>query len=120
MEIQDRTLKFSIRIAKFVRLISKDNSLHILANQLLRSATSIGANMREADSASSRKDFINKVFIAKKEAQETDYWLEVLKGAGFINNEENINELNFLLSEGREIILILAAILRKTKTLISN
>jgi four helix bundle protein len=120
MEIQDRTLKFSIRVAKLVRKISKDFSLNILANQLLRSATSIGANMREADSASSRKDFINKVFIAKKEAQEAEYWFEILKGAEFINNEDNSNELNYLLSECHEIVLILAAILRKSKTLISN
>lgn len=115
MEIQDRTLKFSIRIAKFVRKISRDISFDILAKQLLRSATSIGANMREADSASSRKDFINKVLIAKKEAQETEYWLEVIKGAEFIHNEDNKKELAFLISECREIVLILAAIIRKTK-----
>ncbi|MDD5593884.1 MAG: four helix bundle protein [Candidatus Margulisbacteria bacterium] len=120
MEIQDRTLNFSIRIAKLIRKISKDISLSIISSQLLRSATSIGANMREADSASSRKDFINKVFIAKKEAQETEYWLELLKGAEFINNEDNKKELNYLLAECREIVLILAAILRKSKTLISN
>jgi four helix bundle protein len=115
MEIQDRTLKFAIRAAKFIRRIAKDASLEILSKQLLRSATSIGANMREADSASSRKDFINKVIIAKKEAQETEYWLEVIKGADFINNEENKKELNSLLSECREVILVLAAILRKSK-----
>ncbi|MCX5726771.1 MAG: four helix bundle protein [Candidatus Saganbacteria bacterium] len=115
MEIQDRTLKFAIRTAKFVKKISRDISFDVLSRQLLRSATSVGANMREADSASSRKDFINKVLIAKKEAQETGYWLEVIKGAEFINNEENKRELNSLLSECREIILILAAIIRKAK-----
>ena len=120
MEIQDRTLRYAIRIVKFVRKISGDISLEILTKQILRSASSIGANMREADSASSRKDFINKVYIAKKEAQETEYWLEVLKGAEFINNENNLRELNYLLNECREIVLILAAILRKSKTLISN
>jgi four helix bundle protein len=73
MEIQDRTLSFSIRIVKFVRKISRDISFDILSKQLLRSATSVGANLREADSASSRKDFINKVIISKKEAQETEY-----------------------------------------------
>jgi len=115
MEIQDRTLKFTIRTAKLVRKISIDISFDILAKQLLRSASSIGANMWEADSASSRKDFINKVLIAKKEAQETEYWLEVIKGAEFINNEENKKELEKLLLECREIILILAAIVRKAK-----
>jgi len=115
MEIQDRTLKFAIRTAKFVKNISRDVSFEILAKQLLRSATSIGANMREADSASSRKDFINKVSIAKKEAQETEYWLEVVKGSEFINNESNKKELDVLLAESHEIVLVLAAILRKSK-----
>jgi len=68
MEIQDRTFKFAITIVRFVRKIARDMSFDVLAKQLLRSATSIDANMREADSASSRKDFINKVYIAKKEA----------------------------------------------------
>jgi len=108
-------LKFAIRTVKFVRKISRDFSLAIVAKQLLRSATSIGANMREADSASSRKDFINKVLIAKKEAQETEYWIEVVKGVGFINNDENKRELDCLLSECKEIILVLAAIVRKSK-----
>jgi four helix bundle protein len=116
MEIQDRTLKYAIRTAIFVRKISRDISFDVLAKQLLRSATSIGANMREADSAASRKDFINKVVIAKKEAQETEYWLELLNGAGFINNEGNKLELGILLTECKEIIKILAAILHKTKS----
>jgi four helix bundle protein len=115
MEIQDRTLKFAIGTTKFLRKISRDISFEILAKQLLRSATSIGANMREADSASSRKDFINKVFISKKEAQETEYWLEVIKGTEFINNDDNKKELDSLLSECREIVLVLAAIIRKAK-----
>jgi four helix bundle protein len=115
MEIQDRTLKFAIRTAKFVRRISKDISFQILAKQLLRSATSIGANMREADSASSKKDFIHKVIISKKEAQETEYWLEILRGAEFINNQENRIELNILLDECRELIKILAAIIHKAR-----
>jgi len=115
MEIQDRTLRFAIRTAKFVRKISRDITFDVLVRQLLRSATFIGANMREADSASSRKDFINKVLIAKKEAQETEYWLEIFRGADFIKNEENKKELSYLLSECHEIILVLAAIVRKAK-----
>lgn len=106
-------------MARFIRKISKDISLEILAKQLLRSATSIGANMHEADSASSKKDFTNKVLIAKKEAQETEYWLEVIKGAEFINNEENNKELESMLTECHEIILVLGAIVRNTKQQIS-
>ena len=88
----------------------------VLAKQLLRSATSVGANMKEADSASSKKDFINKISIAKKEAQETEYWFEVIKGADFINNPENVKELETLLGECKEIIKVLASILHKAKT----
>jgi four helix bundle protein len=116
LEIQDRTLRFAIRTAIFVRKISRDISFDVLAKQLLRSAASIGANMREADSAASRKDFINKVVISKKEAQETEYWLELLKGAKSINNELNQQELGSLLTECKEIIKILAAILHKTRS----
>ncbi len=102
-------------MARFIRKMARDLSFEILAKQLLRSSTSIGANMREADSASSRKDFANKVTIAKKEAQETEYWLEVIKGADFVNNEENKKELNSLLNECHEIILVLGAIARNSK-----
>ncbi|MFA4843920.1 MAG: four helix bundle protein [Candidatus Margulisiibacteriota bacterium] len=115
MEIQDRTLSFAIRVAKFVRKIAKDMAFEVLAKQLLRSATSIGANMKEADGASSRKDFVNKVTIAKKEAQETEYWLEVLRGAEFIHHPDNNIELVGLLSESREITRILASIIIKAK-----
>ena len=115
MEIQDRTLRFAIRTAKFVRMIARDMAFEILAKQLLRSATSIGANMKEADGASSRKDFINKVTIAKKEAQETEYWLEVLRGAEFIRHPDNKKELAGLLIESQEITRILASIIIKAK-----
>ncbi len=120
MEIQDRTLKFAIRTVKFVRKITREISFDVLLKQVVRSATSIGANMREADSASSKKDFINKVIISKKEAQETEYWLEVLKGAGFINNQENVRELDAIMVECQEIIKVLAAIMHKARKNLNN
>ncbi|MBN3033000.1 MAG: four helix bundle protein [Candidatus Saganbacteria bacterium] len=121
MEIQDRTLNHAIRAAKFVRKISGDFSFNVLAKQLLRSATSIGANMKEADSASSKKDFLNKVIISKKEAQETEYWLEVIKGAEFLHRTEDLKELDELLLECQEIIKVLGAIMHSTKrNLIGN
>ncbi|MBU0672238.1 MAG: four helix bundle protein [Candidatus Margulisbacteria bacterium] len=115
MEIQNRTLKFAIRSAKFVKIISRDLCFDVLIKQLLRSSTSIGANMREADSASSKKDFAHKVNISKKEAQETEYWLEILKDAEFVKNDDNKKELKELLVECREIIKVLAAIIHKAK-----
>ncbi len=115
MEIQDRTFRFAVHAVKFVKKVFKDPSAKIIADQLLRCATSIGANMAEADSASSRKDFINKVFISKKEAQETEYWLKIIKEAEMVNNADNKKELESMIGECREIILVLAAIIRKSK-----
>jgi len=82
---------------------------------LIRSGTSIGANMQEADSASSRKDFINKVTIAKKEAQETHYWLRIINGSQMINDGPCKQELESLLKESGELARILGAILANTK-----
>jgi four helix bundle protein len=115
MEIQERTLGFAVRMVKFVKRISRSLTFDILLKQLLRSATSIGANMREADSASSKRDFINKILISKKEAQETEYWLELIKRSDLIQNKENNIELESLLAECKQIILVLAAIVRNSR-----
>ena len=70
--------------------------------------------MQEADAASSRKDFINKVNIAKKEIQETNYWLKLIIGSEIINNQANNSELNLLLTESSELTKIIGAILHRT------
>ena len=114
-DIYERLLSFGIRIVKFCRILSKNFDNKVIADQLIRAGTSVGANMQEADSASSRKDFINKVTIAKKEAQETNYWLKVINGAELVNNEKNIEELKSLLQESEELIKIIGSILAKTK-----
>ena len=114
-DIYDRLLDFGIRIVKFCRIIAKNFDCRLIADQLIRSGTSVGANMQEADSASSLKDFINKVTIAKKEIQETNYWLKIIKGAGLINHEKNIEELAFLLGESEQLVKIIGSILAKTK-----
>lgn len=75
------TLNFSIQIIKFIDSISWGNKL-VISNQLLKSATSIGANIREAQSAESKNDFIHKIKIASKEAEETEYWLLILQEIG--------------------------------------
>jgi four helix bundle protein len=108
-------LAYAIRVAIYVRKIAKNLAFDVLARQLLRSATSIGANMSEADAASSKNDFIHKVIISKKEAQETVYWLKILHGADFINNIDNQKELKYLLNECQEIIKILGAIIRSSQ-----
>ena len=115
MDIHSRLLKFGIRIVKFCKIISNDPNNRAIADQLMRSGTSVGANMQEADSASSKKDFINKVTISKKEIQETNYWLNIVKGSELINNEKNKEELSALLKKSDELIRIIGSILAKTK-----
>ena len=82
-----------------------------LGRQLIRSGTSIGANIEEAQGASSRKDFINKMNISKKEARETRYWLKLINDAQLINNN-----MSGLLEEINEIINILTAIVKTSES----
>ena len=77
-DLEERTAKFGEEIIKFCKTLKEDNILRPLINQLVRSATSIGANYMEANGASSKKDFINKIFICKKETQETKHWLRMV------------------------------------------
>ena len=114
-KIQKRTLRFAIKVTKFVFKLSRNYAMRILLDQLLRSGTSVGANMEEADSAVSKKDFINKVSISKKEARETRYWLIILKEAELLDNEDNKRELESLLGEIGELIKIIGAIHSKAK-----
>jgi four helix bundle protein len=115
IDIHDRLLKFGIRIVKLCRILSRNLENRVIADQLIRSGTSVGANMQEADAAASRKDFIHKVNIAKKEVQETNYWLKIISGSEIINNDKNKEALSWLLKESEELTLIIGAILHRTK-----
>jgi len=77
-DLAERTIVFAMNIVDFCRSISCDATTKPLVIQLIRSATSIGANYAEANAASSRKDFRNKIFICKKEARETSYWMDLI------------------------------------------
>ena len=100
-------MRFSKNIVKFCRSVSLDVVSSPLVAQLIRSATSIGANYKEANSASSKKDFRNKIYIAKKEAEETMYWLEVVATAEVSTKEQS----RILWKECKEIVLIFGKIL---------
>ena len=76
--LEERTAVFGENIIEFCKIIEQNVITRPLINQVIRSATSIGANYMEANSASSRKDFQNKIFICKKEAQETMHWLNMI------------------------------------------
>lgn len=113
-DIYDRVLNFVVKVVKFAEKLSKSFSARIIAKQLVRSASSIGANLQEADGATSKKDFVNKMGISRKEAQETRYWLNLLKRAEMIMNQSNLQELDLLIAESNEITKILSSIINKT------
>ncbi len=102
---------FAIRIIKLVRLLQKEEGEKIISNQLFRSGTSIGANIRESYNAQSKADFINKLHIALKEADETAYWLELLYESNIINKAYFDSMYNDL----KEIIALLTASIKTSK-----
>jgi len=113
--IYERVTVFAVNVIKFSEKLSKSFSGRIIAKQVIRSASSIGANLQEADGAVSKKDFVFKVGISRKEAQETRYWLDLLERAKIIGNQQNIDELKLLYSESDEITRILSSIINKTR-----
>lgn len=100
--LEDRTAKFGEKIIIFCRLLNEDSITRPLINQLIRSATSIGANYMEANGASSKTDFRNKIYICKKEAQETKHWLRMLSVAV----PDKKDELRELWQEAQELTMI--------------
>jgi four helix bundle protein len=86
--IRDKSFDFALRIVKLCRYLNKEQHEYVLSKQLLRSGTAIGALVREAEQAESKADFIHKMAIALKEANETDYWIELLFQSETINQKE--------------------------------
>jgi len=111
--ILEKSFKFAIRIIRFYKLkLSSDYHLNSLFKQLLRSGTSIGANVSEAQSAFTKKDFINKLGISLKESRETEYWLRLLKESEVIS----LKEFNSLFSDCEEISKLLTSIIKSSKS----
>jgi len=105
VKLKDRTYKYSINIIKFLDTLPKDTSTQIISKQLLRPATSIGANIVEAQASSSKKDFTKYFNYSLKSANESVYWLSLLKDAKKINN----NQIEYLLNETKELAKILGS-----------
>ena len=109
--IGQRSLLFAKRIAKCYMYLKSKKHETVMSCQLLRSGTSIGANIRESVYAQSRKDFISKLSIALKEAGETDYWLDVIFSADYFTNDE----YESLKADNDELIKLLTSIIKTTK-----
>ncbi len=89
--LKDKSLKFAVRIVKLSQILKEDKKEYVLSKQMLRSGTSIGANVRESRNAESDLDFIHKLAIAQKECDETCYWLELLFLTGYFKEKEYIS-----------------------------
>ena len=114
-DLRQRTFAFSVSLARFINSISFSNTSAPLLNQLLRSGTSIGANIEEADSSPTRKDFKYKLTIAKKESAETEYWLKIIIEAGIFKNKVNLDKAKALLDESEQLTKIISTIIRNMK-----
>ena len=110
-DILERTIAYSVRVIKLYRELEKDSAGRILGRQLLRSGTSIGANIHEAQAAQTKADFIAKMYIAYKEARETAYWLRLIREAKLVS----VNRLAGLADETGQLVKILSAILLSAK-----
>lgn len=108
--VLEKSFNFGLDIVKLY-LSLKDKREYVLSNQLVRSATSIGANITEAQYAQSKKDFINKMSIVLKEANESEYWLNLLSKAEIIIDEEYKKHIKDCI----EIKILLINIVRKSK-----
>jgi len=105
IKLKDRAYQYSIKVIEFLDTLPEDSSTQIMAKQLLRSATSIGANIIEAQASSSKRDFTNFFSYSLKSANESLYWLGLLKDAKKINN----SQLEYLLSETKKLANILGS-----------
>lgn len=115
-EILELSFEFALNIIDLTKYL-KNQKEFVLSNQLLKSGTSIGANVTEAQAAQSTKDFIAKLSIAAKEARESDYWLRLLDKSGYLNGYSNSNNL---FDQNQSIIKLLTSIVKTTKEKIRN
>ena len=106
-----KSVDFAVRIVKFYKYLCDEKKEYVLSKQILRSGTSIGANIRESKNAQSKADFISKLNIALKEADETQYWLEIMEKSEIVKSEQ-IEGLN---KEVSEIIAILVTSIKKMR-----
>jgi four helix bundle protein len=110
--IVEKSYVFALRIVKLFRYLSTEKKEYHLSKQLIRSGTSIGANVEEAMAGSSRNDFKAKLDIAHKEARETRFWLKLLRDSKILE----LNAANSILFDCEELIKILSSILKSIKS----
>lgn len=112
--VRDKSKEFALRIIQLYKYLTMSAAMkeYVLSKQVLRSGTSIGANVKEALRGQSRPDFRAKMNIALKEASETEYWLELLHESDYIDDQQ----FNYLIDNCRELIKILTSIVKNTQS----
>ena len=109
--LQNKSYAFAIRIVKMVQHLQDEKKEYVLSKQALRSGTAIGALIREAEFAQSTADYINKLSVSLKEANETDYWLNLLHDTKYIDDEAH----NSIAADCKELIAILVSSIKTLK-----
>ena len=109
--IAAKSYAFAIRIVGVFRILTEEKKDYVLSRQLLKSGTAIGALVKEAEHAQSKSDFLNKMNIALKGANETEYWLMLLKDTNYISTEQ----YNSLVKDCKELLKLLISIVETTK-----
>ena len=110
--IRNKSYNFSLKIIQIYQELNKNKKEFIISKQLIRSGTSIGANIEEAIGAQSKNDFISKVSISYKEARETLYWLNILTDSNFLNKQQS----DTLIYDCEELLKILGSIIKTSKS----
>jgi four helix bundle protein len=110
--IQQKSFAFAIRIVNLYKFLTTEKKEYVLSKQLLRSGTSVGANIEESIGGQSEKDFISKISIAYKEARESMYWLKLLKATDYLSQEQ----ADSLLKDAEELCKIIGKIQITIKT----
>ncbi len=114
--VKNKSFLFAIRIVRLYQFLMAEKKEFVLSKQLLRSGTSVGAMVREAEHAETKKDFIHKMAIAQKEINESIYWLELLKETDYLS----VNEFESLNVDAVEIIKLITSIIKSAKSSINH
>lgn len=109
--LREKSYQFALRIIKLYQFIVSEKREYVLSKQILRSGTSIGANIEEAAQAQSKSDFIHKLSIAQKESFETDYWLRLFKDSNYLTEKQ----ADSVLSDCRELQKLMTSSIKTAK-----
>lgn len=114
--VMNKSYTFALRIIKLYKYLVTEKKEYVLSKQLLRSGTAIGALIKEGEHAQSKADFLNKMNVALKEANETEYWIELLRDSEYLSTTESLS----ILDDTSELIRLLISIVKTTKATLNK